>query len=56
MEITEELELNNNCVLSIVYPTKEKHSEDELFILGEMHKKKIEISDAIFVVNVGLHW
>lgn len=52
MEISEKLELENNCVLSIVYPVKEDHSDNELFILRKMHKERIKMSDAIFVVNV----
>lgn len=52
IEISEKLELEGNCVLSIVYPFKENHSDSELFILGQMHKERIKMSDAIFVVNV----
>lgn len=52
MEISEKLALQNNCILSIVYPVKENISDNELFILSEMHKIRIKMSDAIFVVNV----
>ena len=50
---TEKLALEGNCVLSIVYPTKDKDSytNEEIQILGKEHYKKIELSDAIFVVN-----
>ncbi len=47
-------ELKGNCVLSIIYPTKDKDSltKQELDMLGLMHKEKIKISDAILVVDV----
>ena len=49
----EKLALEGNCVLSIIYPTKEKdkYSQEEINCLGMGHLKRIEISDAIFVVN-----
>lgn len=52
---TEKLALAGNCVLSIIYPTKNKndYKPDELELLGLLHKQKIDMSDAIFVVNVG---
>ena len=52
---TRRLELERNCVLSLIYPTnedKDAHTEEEHKILVDMHKQKIEMSDAIFVVNV----
>lgn len=55
MEISEKLELQGNCVLSIIYPTikdKDSFSAEEMETLGNMHKQKIRMSDAIFVVNV----
>jgi hypothetical protein len=47
------LALEGNCVLSIIYPTKDKNSytKEEIHALGMGHYKKIELSDAIFVVN-----
>ncbi|GAX47561.1 hypothetical protein [Pseudolactococcus reticulitermitis] len=50
----ERLEFEGNCVLSITYPTKAKdaYTEDELQLLGTLHKQKIALSDAIYVVNV----
>jgi predicted house-cleaning noncanonical NTP pyrophosphatase (MazG superfamily) len=50
---TQKLELEGNCVLSIVYSTKEKntYTDEELHTLEVCHYKKIELSDAIFVVN-----
>ena len=52
--IAERLELEGNCVLSITYPTKDKedYTEEELEILGKLHKQKIAMSDAIYVVNI----
>jgi ACT domain-containing protein len=50
---TEKLELEGNCVLSVIYPTKnnEEYTKDEINILEIGHIKRIDISDAIFVVN-----
>jgi predicted house-cleaning noncanonical NTP pyrophosphatase (MazG superfamily) len=50
---TQKLELEGNCVLGIVYPTKEKntYTDEELQTFGKCHFKKIDLSDAIFVVN-----
>ena len=52
--IAERLELEGNCVLSITYPTKDRedYTEEELEILGKLHKQKITMSDAIYVVNI----
>jgi hypothetical protein len=50
----EKLELEGNCVLTVIYPTKESkddYTKEEIHSLGIAHLKKIEISDAIFVVN-----
>jgi hypothetical protein len=49
----EKLELENNCVLTVIYPTKSKgcYTEEELHLLQKGHYKRIDISDAIFVVN-----
>jgi hypothetical protein len=55
MEKAEELELNGNCVLSVIYPTrddKDNYNEEELEMLSKMHNKKIALSDAIYVVDV----
>lgn len=49
----EKLELEGNCVLSIVYPTKEKqeYTQEEINSLRIGHFRRIELADAIFVVN-----
>lgn len=55
MEITEKMELQGNCMLSPIYPTKpdkDAYTENEALMLDKMHKEKIKISDAILVVNV----
>ena len=51
--VSEKLSLEGNCVLSVIYPTKEKekYTKEEIEILGKEHLKKINISDAIFVIN-----
>lgn len=49
------MDLQGNCMLSIVYPTrtdKDDYTEEEKVVLREMHKERIKISDAILVVNV----
>lgn len=56
MERSEKLELEGNCVLSPVYPAREgkdAYTEAEISMLNQMHREKIKLSDAIFVVNVG---
>jgi ribosomal protein S18 acetylase RimI-like enzyme len=49
----EKLELEGNCVLTVIYPTKdkEKYTPEEIHFLQMAHYKKIDISDKIFVVN-----
>lgn len=50
---SERLELEGNCVLSVIYPTKDKNffTLEQWKLLEATHKKKIDLSDAIFVVN-----
>lgn len=55
LKISEEMELQGNCVLSVIYPTKEDkdaYTEEEANMLDQMHKEKIKLSDAILVVDV----
>lgn len=55
MEITEKMDLQGNCMLSIVYPTrtdKDDYTGEEKAVLSKMHKERIKISDAILVVNL----
>lgn len=52
---TERLELAGNCILAPISLTKEDknaYTQEEFNLLGLLHKQKIEMSDAIFVVNV----
>lgn len=56
MKAALDLELEGKCVLNIVYPInddKDAFSEEELELLKLAHKKRIDMSDAIYVVNVG---
>lgn len=56
LAISEKLELAGNAVIAPIYPTnedKDAYTEEEVEILDKMHKEKIKISDAIYVVNVG---
>ncbi|MCL1785905.1 MAG: hypothetical protein FWG39_02015 [Alphaproteobacteria bacterium] len=51
---SERLELEGNCVLSIIYPTaddKDAYTPEQHELLDIMHKKRIDISDAVFIVN-----
>jgi len=50
---TEKMELEGNCVLSIVYPSKKKeeYTQEEIISLRIGHFKRIELADTIFVVN-----
>jgi len=54
MIVAEKMALEGNCILTPVYPTIEnlKRSEEQLKKLKEEHFKRIELSDAILVINV----
>lgn len=55
MEITEKMALKGNCMITPIELTKKSkdaYTEDELLLLGKMHKEKIKVSDAILVVNI----
>ncbi len=53
-EVAEKLALEGNCVITPIDITrpKDEYTKEEILQLGKMHKEKIKISDAIFVVNV----
>lgn len=55
LKISAELEIKNNyVVLQPVYGGDNLvYTAEEMEIMGELHMKRIEISDAIYVVNVG---
>ena len=54
MIVAEKLALQGNCILTPTYPVIEniEITEKQIAILKEAHFKRIECSDAIFVVNV----
>ena len=55
MKVAEKMELEGNCVLTPIFQinsSKDSYTDEEITILGEMHKEKIKMSDAILVVNV----
>lgn len=56
MEITEEMELQGNCMLVPIYnparPNKDDFTKEDALTLDKMHKEKIKLADAILVVNV----
>ena len=54
MEIAEKVALEGNCILTPVYPALDniERTEEQLVKLKEAHFKRIELSDAILVVNL----
>lgn len=54
MEIAEKVALEGNCILTPVYPVLDniKRTEEQLVKLKEAHFKRIELSDAILVINL----
>ena len=52
MEIAKDLEIKNKYVIIQCVYSDDNFSEQELLTLAELHYKKIDISDAIYVVNV----
>lgn len=53
METAEKMGLEGNCILTPVYPILEnfERTEEQLRKLKEAHFKRIELSDAILVIN-----
>ncbi len=53
MIVAEKLALEGNCVLTPVYPVLENYERTDLQLekLKEAHFKRIELSDAIYVIN-----
>lgn len=52
MITAEKLALEGNCILTPIYPVlNNEKTEEQLEELKNEHFKKIELSDAIFVVN-----
>ncbi len=54
MRVAEKMALKGNCIITPVYPILESYerTDEQLEKLKEAHFKKIELSDAILVVNV----
>ena len=54
MNIAEKLSLEGNCIFTPIYPViaNKERTEELLNMLKKEHFKKIELSDAILVVNV----
>ena len=55
MKKKKKMALKGNCMITPIELTKKSkdaYTEDELLLLGKMHKEKIKVSDAILVVNV----
>ena len=54
MTIAEKMALKGNCILTPVYPVIENYerTDEQLRKLKEAHFKRIELSDAILVINI----
>ena len=54
MKVAEKIALDGYCVLTPVYPVLEniERTEEQLIKLKEAHFKRIELSNAILVVNI----
>ena len=54
-EVCERLELENGFVVIGLTPnvSGRERTEQDKELLAELHRKKIDLSDAVFVVNVG---
>ena len=53
MIAAQKLALQGNCILTPIYPILDdiKITKEQLQLLKEEHYKKIELSDAIYVIN-----
>ena len=54
MVVAEEMSLKGECIITPVYPILEnaEKTAEQLIKLKEAHLKKIELSDAILVMNI----
>ena len=54
MTVAEKMALEGYCVLTLAYPVSEniERTKEQLIKLKEAHFKRIELSDAILVVNI----
>ncbi|MBQ3598950.1 MAG: hypothetical protein IKC06_01445 [Clostridia bacterium] len=54
-EICEKLTLEGNCVFApngLARADKESYTQEEMLMLAQMHKEKIKLSDAVFIVDI----
>ena len=52
MEVARDLEIKNKYVVIQCVYSNDKFNEEGQVLLADLHYKKIDISDAIYVVNV----
>ena len=52
MEVARDLEIKNKYVVIQCVYSNDKFNEEEQVLLADLHYKKIDISDAIYVINV----
>ncbi len=52
MEVARDLEIKNKYVVIQCVYSNDKFNEEKQVLLADLHYKKIDISDAIYVVNV----
>ena len=54
MKVAEKMTLEGNCILTPVYPVLKnyKRTDEQLETFKEAHFRRIELSDAILVINV----
>lgn len=52
MEVTRDLEIKNKYVVIQCVYSNDRFNEEEQVLLANLHYKKIDISDVIYVVNV----
>lgn len=52
IEIAEQMTLSGNVVLLPIFSDNNSLTEEELLMLGKMHKEKISMSTSVFIVNI----
>lgn len=52
MEVARDLEIKNKYVVIQCVYSNDRFNEEEQVLLADLHYKKIDISDVIYVVNV----
>lgn len=52
IEVAKDLEIKNKYIVIQCVYSNDKFNEKEQLLLADLHYKKIDISDAIYVVNV----